>query len=169
MTKQARLLVSSLCCALLAACASPSGDYPSLAIRDSERWIGTMDAAEPQPYLPPAPDASAIDQVGALAAQASTIHAEFLAAESAVRRLATAARGSSAGSDSWASAQVGIADLESRRSQAMIALADLDRVFVETSNAGLSVAQIGDVRSEVVALVEQENAIIADLLSTVGR
>lgn len=162
---QARFLAIGLSFVTLAACASTAEEYPSLAIRDSERLTGSMAGAEPQPYIPTPPGEPTLDRVAQLAAQARASHAEFLAAAPQARRRAGAARGASAGSEAWAVAQVAIAGLETHRSAAMIALADLDRIYVETSNAGESILPIADVRTEVVELVDQENALIADLLA----
>jgi len=168
MMMQARFLALGLSCVALAACASPVEQYPSLAIRDSEQWSGTMAVPDAQPYVPAPPAEATLGQVEQLAAQARSVHSEFLAAAPAARQRANAARGAGTGSDAWSDAQVVIADLEARRSQTMIALADLDRLYIETSTAGEAVASIAVVRDEVVALVDQENALIAELLSTVG-
>ncbi|KLI64035.1 hypothetical protein AAV99_06685 [Aurantiacibacter marinus] len=162
---QARFLALGLISATLAACASPAEEYPSLAIRDSERLTGSMAAAEPQPYIPPPPSASALDQVEQLAATARAAHAAFLAAAPAARRLAGTAGAGRVGSEAWALAQVAIADLETRRSLTMIALADLDRIYVDTSSAGEAIAPVAQIQTQIAAMVEQENAIIAELLA----
>jgi len=166
---QARFLCLALLSATLVGCAGTAEEYPSLAIRDSERLSGTMAAAQPQPYIPPSPDAATLASVEDLAAQARNAHARFLAAAPDARRRARAAGASRVGSEAWAQAQVAIAELETRRSQTMIALADLDRAYVETSTAGEAIAPIADVRSEIMQLVEQENALIAELLNAVSR
>jgi len=121
-----------------------------------------------QPYVPAAPGGETLDRVEQLAVQARASHAEFLAAAPAARRQAMAASGANTGNEAWAVAQVAIADLEARRSLAMVALADLDRVYIETSNAGEAIAPVEDARSEIIQLVEQENALIAELLAAIG-
>lgn len=165
---QARRLASCCCSlALLAACASPAADYPTLAIREEERWTGTFEV-DPAPP-PPAPTAPAtLNELESLAEQARAAHAEFLAAIPEARNRAIAARGAGVGSNAWSVAQVAIADLESQRSMAMIALADLDRLYVDSSTAGEQTAAVVGVRAEITGLVEQENTLISDLLATIG-
>ena len=146
----------------LSACASADDTYPSLAIRDGERMTGTI---APEPYVPPPPTPSTIAGLEELAAQARAAHADFMAALPAARSRVNAARGSGVGSEAWAVAQVAVADLESDRSRAMIALADLDRIYVAVSTDGEAIAPVEDVRGPIAALVEQENAAIAELLA----
>lgn len=151
--------------ALVAACASPAADYPSLAVRDIERVSGTMEVT-PAPPLP-APPAATLASLDDLAATARAAHQRFLGAAPEARSLAASAAGAAQGSDSWARAQVAIADLEAQRSQAMIALADLDRIFVEAATSAQSTDSITAVRSEIDALVAQQDAVIRSLLTTV--
>ena len=159
---QARFALSVALLPVLAACASsPVGEYPSLAIRDAERWTGSL---EVEPYVPPAPPAASVASAGELAAQARAAHQRFLAALPAARNRVAAARGGSVGSENWSRAQVAIADLESHRGQTMIALADLDRIYVATSTDGQAIAPVQYERGEVEALVAEETAIIDGLL-----
>lgn len=154
--------------ASLAACAGQSGEFPSLAVRDAERWTGTMEAGAAQPYVPAPVAAPTVERTAQLAAQARSLHAEFLAALPSARSRVSAAQGAGAGSDSWAVAQVALADLEARRSQVMIALADLDLIHADASTAGEAVAPLADQRSAVEAMVAEESALIADLLARLG-
>ncbi|RIV89309.1 hypothetical protein [Aurantiacibacter zhengii] len=147
---------------LLAACAAPEGEYPSLAIRDVERVSGSMEV-EPAPPLP-APPASTLASLDELAAAARAAHQRFGAAESQARRITSSAVGAARGSEAWARAQVAIADLEAQRSQAMIALADLDRIYVEAATSAQATESIAEVRNQVDALVAQEDAVIRSLL-----
>jgi hypothetical protein len=153
---------------MLAACASPEGAYPSLAIRDAERWSGTLEVAA-QPYVPATTAAPTLVSAVQLAAAARALHAEFLAAAPAARRSVAAADGAGPGSDGWAVAQVALADLESRRSRMMVTLADLDRLYADTSNAGEAIAPIADERADVVAMIDEESALIAQLLARLSR
>ena len=50
----------------------------------------------------------------------------------------------------------------------MIALADLDRLYVDAATGGSELAQIADVRDAIAALVEEEDRQIARLLGTIG-
>ncbi len=152
---------------LLAACAAPDGAYPSLATRDIERVGGVMEV-EPVPApQPPAP--ATLANLDELAASARDAHAEFLAAAPRARALASSASGAARGSERWSVAQVAIADLESKRSEAMIALADLDRIFVEAATSAQATDSISATRQEIDALVAEENAVITALLAMVGQ
>jgi hypothetical protein len=148
--------------ALLSACAS-SGDYPSLAQRPAERAQGTFtpDAAEPAPPPPVAPSANLVARLSELRSQAEAAHAEFVRAAPAAERLASAA--GSRGSDSWAAAEVALADLDSIRSRVAVALADLDTLWVDSTIEPGPRESIGAARSAVEALVAEEDAMLARL------
>lgn len=149
---------------LLTACATPSDEYPSLAIRDAERVTGTLEPAAPEPYTPPATPPAVIDRLEALAADAANAHRTFLAEVPATRRLVAAARGAEMGSDGWARASVAVAGLEGARSRAMISLADVDRLMVDAAIEGGALERIVAVRDTVTAQVEEQNATIESLL-----
>lgn len=158
-----RPLVSFLIAVPLAACATPSDRYPSLGLRDAERVAGSFDpdTAQAPPPAPAPPSADLLARLAQLRQAAAKAHAEFLSAVPAAERLARAA--GSVGSDSWASAQVALAGLDSARSQAAIALGDLDVLYVDATLADEHRETIGAARAEVVALVEEEDALLARL------
>ncbi len=159
----ARSLIYLAPLALLAGCAAPQEDYPSLAVRDIERVSGTMEVAPPPP--PPAVQPPAtLERLDELVADARSAHAQFLAAAPAARNSARAARGAATGSDNWGRAQVAIADLEARRSSAMIALADLDRLYVNAASSAEDLTPIVAARDEIGALVDEQNSVIDSLL-----
>ena len=60
-------------------------------------------------------------------------------------------------------AQVALASLEAARSRAMIALADLDRLYVDAAVGGEELTRIAPVRESVVELVAQQDATIEAL------
>lgn len=151
----------------LAACAS-ADRYPSLAIRDAERATGTLQPAEPEPYVPPPTPAVVLDRLGQLTAEAQSAHQAFLAAAERARSPVAAARGAEAGSAPWSIAQVALADLEASRGQAMIALADLDRLYVEAELAGAELERIEAARGEVSALVASQSRLIGEMQASVG-
>ncbi len=151
---------------LLAACAAPEGEYPSLAIRDVERVSGSMEV-EPAPPLPPPPAAS-LASLDDLAASALAAHQRFLAVEPEARAIANSAVGASRGSEAWARGQVAIANLEAQRSQTMIALADLDRIFVDAATSAQATESIAEVRDQVGAMVDQQDEVIQSLLARVA-
>ena len=83
--------------------------------------------------------------------------------------LSAAARGASVGSEAWSVAQIALASLEVARSEAMIALADLDWLYVTakidaapTDGSG-DVDAIGAARADVMAMIGEEDATLAAL------
>jgi hypothetical protein len=160
----ARACVLFLLGGSLGACAGASDKYPSLAIRDAERATGTLQPAEAAPYVPPAPPAAVLGRLDQLAAEAATAHQAFLAEAPQARNAVSAARGAEPGADSWARAQVAVAGLESKRSRAMIALADLDRIYVDAALEGTELARIATTRDRVAAQVDEQNATIDAML-----
>ncbi len=150
---------------LLAACATPADQYPSLALRDAERATGTLQPAEAEPYVPPATPAATADRLQQLTAEAESANAAFLAATPQTRAAVTAARGAEAGGETWAKAHVALAALGAARSRAMIALADLDRIYVDAAVEGTSLDRVAPARDTVAAQVEQQDATIAELAS----
>ena len=156
------LLLAALGCSLGACMASDK--YPSLALRDAERVAGTMQPAEPEAYVPPATPAAVLSRLDQLSGEAASAHQAFLAEAPKARSTVAAAHGSGPGADSWAVAQVAVAGLESSRSKAMIALADLDRLYVDAAVAGDELERIGATRDRVAAQVEEQNAAIESML-----
>lgn len=151
---------------LLAGCASTAGDYPSLAIRDAERVSGTI--AVPATPPAPLPAGPAPAELASLQASIREGHARFMAQTGAAQRAVAAASGAGVGSDSWSAAQVAVADLEGKRSQVMIALADLDRLYASAAVEGADVTAAQSALAEANALVAQENAEIARLLGALA-
>ena len=157
-------LLPLIALSVLAACTTPGdGDYPSLAQRPAERIEGTFEAdtAEPAPPPPVLPSADLAARLAQLRRDAEAAHAEFRANIPAAERLARV--GGPTGSDSWAAAQVALADLDSIRSRVAIALADLDTLWVDaTLEAGPREA-VGTTRDAVEGLVAEEDAVLARL------
>lgn len=153
---------------LLAGCATPSTEFPSLAIRDSERVSGTMDVPG-TPVTAPAPLAPAtLAQLDALLATVRTSHVAFTAATPATERAVSNAAGSALGSDAWSAAQVAVAGLQSSRSAAIISLAELDRLYVDASTAGDAIERVTAAKAEADRLVAEEDAVIARLLGALA-
>ena len=153
---------------LLTACASTgASSYPSLATRPGERVTGTAEpVAAPAP--PPATAATG-SRIARLRAQAQAAHARFAERRASAASLSAAAQGSAVGSEAWSVAQVALASLEAARSEAMIALADLDSLYVAakveavpTDGSG-DVDAIGAIRDQVIALIGEEDTTLAAL------
>lgn len=156
----------------VAGCATPDGDYPSLAIRDAERAVGTI--AVPTPPPPPAPPPSppapgVLGELAALASAAAEAHRAFLAAAPAATRTVEAARRAGTGSEAWARAQVALAGLTSARSRTMMPLADLDRLYVAAAVEGGALAPISAIRDPVEAQVAEQTRTIDGLSAVLAR
>lgn len=156
---------------MLFACQSAGADYPSLAIRDAERVQGTFEVAGSNEAAPqPEPlQQGTLDRLGLLVEQARRAHTQFMEAAPGARSTVSAARGSSVESDSWAAAQVALADLESTRSSAAIALGDLDLLFADATLSFTERDAIGEARETVVALIAIEDRTLAELRGGLDR
>ncbi|MGH6787706.1 MAG: hypothetical protein ACREBO_12835 [Novosphingobium sp.] len=162
MTRQILVLTIA---AMLAGCAGSAGDYPSLARRPVERISGTAPVAAPDPApAPPAPLspelAARLTQLGNRVVAA---HGKFTAREARARSLVGAAGGAAIASERWAVATVALAELESARSEAMIALADLDALYAAARIAGEEAGVIGETRTRVLAVIGREDEVLAEL------
>lgn len=154
--------------AMLAACAS-TGDagFPSLATRPGERVSGTANPV-PAPAPPPA-TAETGSRIARLRAQALAAHTRFGERRASAANLSAAAQGAAVASEAWSVAQVALASLEAARSEAMIALADLDSLFVNAKNDAVATGGSGDVdaigaaRNEVIGWIAEEDATLAAL------
>lgn len=117
---------------VLGGCASASGPYPSLAIRDAERVTGSAQPAAGEvtpPLPPPLLDASTGQHIAQAVERARRAHASFTAGVAGATSVIATARGTPVASDSWVAAHVALADLQSLRSQTVIAQADLDAIY----------------------------------------
>ncbi len=164
--KQALIrLVPLVLAAPLAACAGGSADYPSLAIRDAERVEGTFEPAPATeaPAPPAAPSADLLQRLSQLRTEAASAHRAFTQAVPGARRTIEAARGAGVETNSWAAAQVALADLDSHRSRTAVALGDLDLIFADATLAFELREPIADAHSQVADMIAQEDAILAEL------
>jgi hypothetical protein len=151
----------------VAACATPEGEYPSLAIRDAERIGGSFEPVASEPYVPPPTSGAVLDRLGELAGEAASAHRAFLAEAPGVRGAVSAARG--VGSEAWARAQVALAGLQASRSRAVIALADIDRIYVDAATEGGETERIAAARDAVANQVEEQNRVIESLIGNLPR
>jgi hypothetical protein len=162
--KRALVPITALFAVLaLAACASDTTNYPSLARRDVER-AGALTAPQPSSApTPAAPNPAAVARLGPLITQARSAHSRFNSAREQAQRTVAAGRTAARGSESWAVASVALAGLESARSQAMIALADLDEFYAAARVDGSDVSAIEAARDEVSGWIGEEDAVLATL------
>ena len=154
---------------LLSACAS-TANYPSLALRPAERAYGTAPVAAPSApatQLPSvAPGSSLGTRIAAAQKAAAVAHERFAKGQPAAERLTAGSPAPQ--SDGWSLAQVAVSELIAARTQTSGALADLDRMLVETAEVdptAPALETIGAARGEVSALVGEEDAAVARIAS----
>ena len=144
----------------LSGCAGTLTGYPSLAKRPIEN--APMGEA-PVPAAPVEVDSALQAQVDRLAAQAQAGSAAFDKAWPAADRAVRAAAGSAVSSEAWVSAQQAMSALEAARNDSVSALASLDTLYVERSNALAegkargSTGQIDAARTAALAIVDSQN------------
>lgn len=147
---------------VLSACAAEQGSFPSLARRPAERIAETPPAPHEQP-VPVPPDPALIARIEVLETMARAADARFRARTAQARALISAAAGAPIASEEWSVATIALSELEAARSEAMIALAEIDSlharaVIEETDSAALATA-----REKMVAMVSEEDRALADL------
>jgi hypothetical protein len=160
---------------LLGACASAK-DYPSLARRPVERMTGSSEVvapeATPRPLAPLSPELTT--RLAQLVDQARGADQRFAARRDGATRLISAGSGAAPGSDGWSAASIALGELESARSDAMVALTELDDLYTNESIAAAEtgdhgkVATIADARDQVTALVSAEDGVLAQLRGKLG-
>ncbi|HEX2762270.1 MAG TPA: hypothetical protein VHM92_00295 [Allosphingosinicella sp.] len=148
------LLVAVALGACVGGCAAP-GPYPSLAPRPGEKAYAEGDP-ERVPLGQP-DDPSLPGQIARLAAEARAGDAAFLAALPAASNATE--RAGAPGSDSWVEAQQAVSRVEAARVRTTSALAELDALAIERSNAGrLSAADKARLEAAVAALLALSDA-----------
>ena len=165
-----RLTTAALIAAalLLSGCARDTGQYPSLERRPAERLTATFDAPQvPDIVVPPAPSALVTGQAGPLITQAERADAKFRQREPRARSL-VGSNGAKMGSESWAVATIAVSELETARSEAMLALADLDTLYNDTRVRGEDPGTIGAARDRVTGLIARQDQVLGELRSRLG-
>lgn len=155
---------------LLGGCAS-AGQYPSLARRDAERVAASampVAAASPAPAAPRVASEGLAGKLSALVAQARGADSRFAARRSRAETLVGAARGAAIASEAWSVATVAVSELESARSEAMIAMADLDAMnaadrIANPNEPSADAPAIAAARDTVSAIIAGEDAVLAAL------
>lgn len=147
---------------LLPACAVDKERYPALSRRPIER-IASESPAPPPPAQGALPSAEQLARIEQLLAQARKADAAFSAEAPRTRQLVSAAEGSAIASESWSVATVALASLEAARSEAMIALAELDTLFAAETVAGHDLAAITAARAQVITVVAGQDEVLAEL------
>lgn len=141
---------------LVAACASPSTDYPSLAIRDAERVAASPEREPGTAPAEPIPSDLAA-RVRSLRDQANVADRAFREKVPGVTSQLQAARGSAIASKGWSSAQTALSDLDSHRSTTAIALADLDKLYAARALELQRRDFIDEARGEVASILARQD------------
>lgn len=144
----------------LSGCAGTLTGYPSLAKRAVENApVGEAPTASVAAEADPAVQA----QVDRLARQAQAGNEAFDKVWPAADRTTRAATGSAVSSEAWVSAQTAISALEAARNDSVSALASLDTLYVQRSNALAegkaegTVDQVDTARKAALAIVDSQN------------
>ena len=156
-------LILSLTALSLSACAAEKGAYPSLARRPAERVTGTVPVASPTPEAPAPADPATLGKLDSLVTQARAADTAFRAQEGRTRAAVSAASGSAPGSEAWSVATVALSQLETSRSQGMLAMAELERLYTDAVLAGQSAGEIAAARNTVQGLLGAQSATIDSL------
>lgn len=151
--------------ALLASgCSTTREDYPSLSTRDAERVSGEMAVATVDSAQAPAPlPADTLKRTAALLERARAADGDFQAQLPSTRNTAQAASGLGPESNQWSRAQVALADLRTHRSDAAIALGDLDLIYVDATLEFTQRATVAAARDEVAAIVASHDRTLDQL------
>lgn len=164
-------LLLPLCLTLsLAACAAAKS-YPSLDRRPAERMSGSARpvAPETQPPAPVPASPQLATRLIQLVDRARAAHQRFAQKRGTAERLVASGGGSAPGSEGWAVATTALSALESERSDAMIALAELDQLYASESVSAAEtgnyapVTAIAGARDQVTVLIGEEDGILAAL------
>lgn len=139
---------------LLAACAAPSGPYPSLAPRAAEAIDPRVPIPSEAPIGPA--DANLTAHLAALIDQAQAGDAAFSDAAAHAERLAAAAAGSSQ-SESWVVAQQALSAAQAARGPTTRALGDID------SLAASALEQRGGIPAGNLAAIQAAAARVAEI------
>jgi len=139
---------------LMAGCAAPDMQSPSLAPRAIEQ------RSEEVQTPPPAPPAPASAELAAdlmrLLDQARGGDRAFAAALPVTERAVAAARNAAVSSESWVAAQQALSNLDTVRAPTASALAELDSLFIALANTAAGDASVGGVAEAERARAEIE-------------
>jgi len=179
MTRLAKSAPALLCAVFALSGCGTDRDFPSLARRPAEFAVDGGQAAttpgrfggsaQPAPRVgdatvtqqPVSPELSA--RLRQLEGAAREAHARFEAKRARTGALTAAARSAAPASEAWSVATVAIADLETARSDTMVSLGELDRLYAQERIDGGDGGAIAAVRDQVTAWVADEDAVLAEL------
>lgn len=160
-------MLAALFALALSGCASADGRYPSLAVRDAERFSGEFAPSAPtQATVSPVTSAQQVSDFIALARGA---HREFVAITPQATSIARMARTAGPSSDRRSQALVALAQLTSLRSQTAIALANLDALEAQAATTFAPMVEIKAAQTQVTQLVSEQDVILDSLTAQVAQ
>ncbi len=122
----------------------------------------------PLPSAPPPPTAGLQERLAGLVTRAQAAHRRFMTDRANTESLVARARGAAVASESWSLAAVALADLEASRSNAMIAMAELDSLnaadaVAHFDSASGDAAALAAARDQVMAMIGEQDTVLAAL------
>jgi len=154
----------------LGACTTKEGTYPSLVKRPAERITATWPPAPPPP--PPAPvplDPATVSRLDGLLAQVSAADSQFSKKIARTRSVVGAARNAPMGSEAWSVASIAIAELESARAEAMVAMAQIDSIYADARTEGRDVTEIEVTRQKALGIIGAQDGVLDSLKGALER
>lgn len=163
--KRASFLFVLITAFSVAACSTVDGGTPpSLAKRPYE---GRFDVpVRAVPVTPPGPPAADLSQrLQRWEADAAKGQSEFSDERAVATRAVTAASGAAVGSEAWVVAQQAISRMIAARAPSTAALADLDRLYLDRSDAESfdGMPEIFELRQRLAAMVDGQDEVIDSL------
>jgi len=158
--------------AVVGGCTASDLDTPSLAKRPYE-VDGNQTAAAPpvSPSVQGTVPAALKSRISALANEGQRSHDRFLSNLPSVQSAAARARGAARSTEPWVAAQSALSALEVDRSPSVAALADLDRLYLDTLNrqdqasSGAAIQAVSAAREKAQGQVTKQ----ADILTELAR
>ncbi|MGB3469835.1 MAG: hypothetical protein WBA51_03315 [Erythrobacter sp.] len=171
--------------ASLSGCAGNSVDYPPFTIptgateagADSARVSASFPGVETPEIVDPATTTEPLPtdlegRINAISARARAASEAFSAGVAPASKLANAAQNAPVTSDTWASAQISLADLTSHHSTARLALADLD-LLAATAQTTLAddpaITTIAEAQERIAAALREQDKTLATIAARLDR
>lgn len=154
----------------LGACSTNEGVYPSLTKRPAERITATWPPAPPPP--PPAPvplDQATASRLEGLLAQITAADGRFAKKITRARAVVGAARNVAMGSEAWSVASIAIAELESARAEAMVAMSGIDSIYADARTEGRDVTEIEITRQKALGIIAVQDEVLDSLKGALDR
>ena len=108
-------------------------------------------------------DPAAARQIDSLLARVNAADAKFWQREKQVRPRIDAARGAAKASEAWSVALVALTGLDAARSEAMVALSDLDAIYLAARVEGEAANEAKAARDQAALRIERQDSVIGEL------